>query len=77
MIAKQEQESPMLNVEVNPKLMNVTHLLRIKEITDKIGTHTSFYEYDSAKALAEELIVEARLLRNTFIMIDESENRTK
>ena len=77
MIAKQEQESPMLNVEVNPKLMNVTHLLRIKEITDKIGKHVSFYEYDNAESLSEELIVEARLLRNTFIMIDESENRTK
>lgn len=77
MIAKQEQESLTPNVEVNSQLMNITHLLRIKKITDKIGIHTSFYEYDSAKALAEELVVEARLLRNTFIMIDESENKTK
>jgi len=77
LIAKQEQENPTPSVKVDSQLMNVTHLLRIKEITDKIGKHVSFYEYDNAESLSEELIVEARLLRNTFIMIDESENRTK
>ncbi len=58
-------------------LENSKQMVTVVQLVDKLTHFTSFKQYADAQKVAEQLIIEARMLRNTFILLDEESNDGK
>ena len=55
-------------------LENSKQMVTVVQLVDKLTHFTSFKQYADAQKVAEQLIIEARMLRNTFILLNEESN---
>tara|TARA_Y100001973_G_C5193552_1_gene332612 strand:- start:1376 stop:1540 length:165 start_codon:yes stop_codon:yes gene_type:complete len=52
-------------------------MVTVIQLIDKLRHFTAFKQYADAQKIAEKLIIEARMLRNTFILLDEESSDRK
>ena len=71
-----ESESPMQSAN-KVALENSKQMVTVIQLVDKLRHFTAFKQYADAQKIAEKLIIEARMLRNTFILLDEESNDRK
>ena len=58
-------------------LENSKQMVTVIQLVDKLRHFTAFKQYTDAQKIAEKLIIEARMLRNTFILLDEESSDRK
>ena len=71
-----ESESPMQSAN-KVALENSKQMVTVIQLVDKLRHFTAFKQYTDAQKIAEKLIIEARMLRNTFILLDEESSDRK